>query len=211
MPVDGSKNLHLFTYFCSKSNAMTSDYLLNEEHSNQVFDTLAIRYKEFESCTFKNCDFTACDFTGVVFVECTFYDCNFKDTKINYVSLRDVQFVGCNFTAVNFAMTDQVIYNFNFTDCLLDYAQFYALKLKKMQFINCSMVAVDFMRSDLSEVLFDNCNLRRAVFIDTVLQKADFYTSYDFIIDPEKNKVKKAIFSTEGLKGLVAKYDLVIK
>jgi hypothetical protein len=53
--------------------------------------------------------------------------------------------------------------------------------------------------------------LRRAVFIDTNLQKADFYTSYDFIIDPDKNKVKKAIFSTEGLRGLVAKYDLVIK
>jgi len=108
-------------------------------------------------------------------------------------------------------MTDQVIYNFNFTDCLLDYTQFYALKLKKMQFINCSMVAVDFMGSDLTEALFDHCNLRRAVFIDTNLQKADFYTSYDFIIDPDKNKVKKAIFSTEGLRGLVAKYDLVIK
>ncbi|MEX0596464.1 MAG: pentapeptide repeat-containing protein, partial [Candidatus Paceibacterota bacterium] len=103
------------------------------------------------------------------------------------------------------------IYNFNFTDCQLDYAQFYALKLKKMQFINCSMVAVDFMGSDLTEALFDNCNLRRAVFIDTILQKADFYTSYDFIIDPEKNKVKKAIFSTEGLRGLLSKYDLVIK
>ena len=67
------------------------------------------------------------------------------------------------------------------------------------------------MNSDLTEALFDNCNLRRAVFIDTNLQKTDFYSSYDFIIDPEKNKMKRAIFSTEGLKGLLAKYDLIIK
>jgi uncharacterized protein YjbI with pentapeptide repeats len=73
------------------------------------------------------------------------------------------------------------------------------------------MVSVDFMGSDLTEVLFDHCNLRRAVFIDTNLEKADFYSSYDFVLDPEKNKLKKAIFSTEGLKGLLSKYDLVIK
>ena len=80
-----------------------------------------------------------------------------------------------------------------------------------MQFINCSMIAVDFMASDLTEVLFDNCNLRRAVFMDTIANKADFSTSYDFIIDPEKNKLKRAIFSTDNLSGLLKKYDLVIK
>jgi uncharacterized protein YjbI with pentapeptide repeats len=190
---------------------MASDSIYDSEFTNIIYEENAIRYKEYEECIFRNCDFSACDFTGVMFVECTFFDCNFKDTKINYVSLREVQFIKCNFTAVNFAMTDQVIYNFNFTDCLLDYAQFYALKLKKMHFINCSMVAVDFMGSDLSEVLFDNCNLRRSVFIDTKLEKADFYTSYDYIIDPEKNKVKKAVFSSDGLKGLLKKYDIVVK
>jgi uncharacterized protein YjbI with pentapeptide repeats len=108
-------------------------------------------------------------------------------------------------------MTDQVIYEFLFTDCLLDYAKFYALKLKKMKFINCSMIAADFMSSDLTEVLFDNCNLRRAVFIDTIANKADFSTSYDYSFDPEKNKIKKAVFSMEGLKGLLEKYDIVVK
>jgi uncharacterized protein YjbI with pentapeptide repeats len=73
------------------------------------------------------------------------------------------------------------------------------------------MVAVDFMASDLTEVVFDNCNLRHAVFIDTIANKADFSTSYDFIIDPEKNKLKRAVFSTENLAGLLKKYDLIIK
>jgi len=198
-------------FYIWQKEIMPSDYQFDKTFYNQIFEKDSVRYHEFEQCTFHDCDFSACDFTGVIFIECSFFDCNFKETRINYVSLRDVQFTKCNFTSVNFAMTDQVIYSFNFTDCLLDYAQFYNLKLKKIQFINCSMIAVDFMNTDLSEALFDNCNLRRAVFMDSNLQKADFYTSYEFVIDPEKNKMKRAIFSAEGLKGLLSKYDLIIK
>jgi len=112
---------------------------------------------------------------------------------------------------VNFAMTDQVIYAFEFEDCTLDYAQFYKLKLRKMLFSKCSMVAVDFMESDLTQATFDHCDLRLAVFINTNLTQADFLTSFNYVLDPEKNKVKKAIFSLEGVKGLLAKYDLRIK
>lgn len=190
---------------------MSSDYIVDQKIEGVYFLEADIKYKEYENCTFHHCDFTECTFQSVYFIDCTFFDCNFKDTKINYVSLRGVQFTRCDFTAVNFAMTDQVIFEFHFTDCLLDYAKFYALKLKKMQFINCSMIAVDFMGSDLTEALFDNCNLRRAVFIDTIATKADFYTSYDYSIDPEKNRLKKAIFSSEGLKGLLEKYELIVK
>lgn len=187
------------------------DYILDKQFENQTFDDTNTKYVDFENCTFYNCDFTNCTFQSVTFIDCNFVECNFQSTKINYVSLRGVFFNKCNLTSVNFAMTDQVIFEFHFKDCLLDYSQFYALKLKKMRFINCSMIAVDFMESDLTEVLFDNCNLRRAVFIDTIANKADFSTSYDYVIDPEKNKLKKAVFSQEGLKGLLQKYDLVVK
>jgi len=190
---------------------MHTDYILDQEFRNEILDDNNTKYKDFENCNFYNCDFRNCTFKTITFIDCNFFDCNFQDTKINYVSLRGVFFNKCNFTNVNFAMTDQVIYEFHFTDCLLDYAKFYALKLKKMNFINCSMIAADFMSSDLTEVLFDNCNLRRAVFIDTIANKADFSTSYDYSFDPEKNKIKKAVFSMEGLKGLLEKYDIVVK
>ncbi|VXC21702.1 conserved hypothetical protein [Flavobacterium sp. 9AF] len=108
-------------------------------------------------------------------------------------------------------MTDQVIYNFNFTNCLLDYTKFYALKLKQIQFTGCSLVAADFMQTDLTEALFDNCDLRRTVFIQTNLTKADFTTSFNYAFDPEANKIKKAKFSLEGLPGLLSKYNIIIK
>jgi uncharacterized protein YjbI with pentapeptide repeats len=195
----------------NQNTLMRPDYILDQEFKDQIFDDTNTKFKDFENCTFYNCDFRNCTFQTVAFIDCNFFDCNFQETKVNYVSLRGVFFTRCNFTSVNFAMTDQVIYEFHFKDCLLDYSKFYALKLKKMQFINCSMISVDFMGSDLTEVLFDNCNLRRAVFINTIANKADFSTSYDYAFDPDKNKIKKAIFSTDGLKGLLEKYDLVIK
>lgn len=190
---------------------MSTDYIIDQNFSDVFYLESDIKFKEYENCTFRYCDFTDCTFQTVTFLDCNFFDCNFKNTKINYVSLRGVFFTKCDFTSVNFAMTDQVIYDFHFKDCLLDYSQFYALKLKKMRFINCSMVAVDFMKTDLTEVLFDNCNLRLAVFSDTIANKTDFSTSYDYIIDPEKNKLKKAQFSLDGLKGLLNKYDIVVK
>jgi uncharacterized protein YjbI with pentapeptide repeats len=190
---------------------MSADYIVDKEIRGVKFEEKDIKYKDFENCVFYDCDFTQCSFQSVTFIDSTFFGCDFNNTKINYLSLRGAFFTKCNFTAVNFAMTDQVIFEFGFKDCLLDYAQFYALKLKKMKFENCSMIATDFMGSDLTEVLFDNCNLRKAVFIDTIANKADFTTSYDYVIDPEKNKLKKAQFSVEGLKGLLTKYDIVVR
>jgi uncharacterized protein YjbI with pentapeptide repeats len=108
-------------------------------------------------------------------------------------------------------MVDSLLFSVEFKDCVLDYAKFYTLKLKGTTFSNCSLIAVDFMNSDLTEVVFDNCDLHKSVFVDAVANKADFTTSYNFSIDPEKNKLKKARFSEAGLKGLLDKYDIIVK
>ncbi len=72
------------------------------------------------------------------------------------------------------------------------------------------MIAVDFMKADLSEVLFDCCDLYRALFSETNLQKTDFLTSFNYTLDPEKNKVKKALFSLAEVSGLLEKHQLQI-
>lgn len=79
-----------------------------------------------------------------------------------------------------------------------------------MEFTDCSMIAVDFMKADLTEVIFDRCDLYRALFSQTVLEKADFRTSFNYSLDPEKNKIKKAMFSLEHVKGLLDKHDIVV-
>jgi uncharacterized protein YjbI with pentapeptide repeats len=72
------------------------------------------------------------------------------------------------------------------------------------------MEEVDLSDSDLSSCLFENCNLNRAVFENTILDKADLRTAYNFSIDPEKNRLKKTKFSLRGTPGLLDKYDIEI-
>ncbi|WP_116788163.1 pentapeptide repeat-containing protein [Flavobacterium psychrotrophum] len=188
-----------------------ADYIINKQYSGSIFFEREIIYHDFERCTFDDCDFSAVDFSGVAFIDCIFINCNFAKARINYVSFRDVQFTGCDFTEVNFVTVDKLLFKFAFKDCKLDYTKFYAFKMRNTLFENCSMIAVDFMEADITGSVFDNCNLHKSVFIDTTANKTDFSTAYNFTIDPEKNKLKKAIFTTEGLKGLLTKFDLVIK
>jgi uncharacterized protein YjbI with pentapeptide repeats len=190
---------------------MSANYVIDLAISDQNFGIQDIMYKDYERCTFTNCDFTQCDFLGTAFTDCVFVSCNFNEAKINYVSLRDAQFTNCNFTGVNFSMVDSLLFSVTFTNCVLDYSRFYTLKIKGTLFSNCSITAADFMQTDMTDVVFDNCNLHKSVFSGTIANKADFSTSYNFVIDPEKNKLKKAKFSAAGLKGLLEKYDIVVK
>jgi uncharacterized protein YjbI with pentapeptide repeats len=190
---------------------LSLNYIINKTFEIECFLEKSLEYKDFERCIFIGCDFAEASFLGVAFIDCIFKDCNFKDAKINYVGFRDVHFTNCDFTEVNFAMLDSLLFGFGFTHCTLDYAKFYTLKMPGTVFTSCSIVAADFMAADISSVRFDNCNLHKSIFLDTIANKADFSTSYNFVIDPDKNKLKKAIFSTDGLKGLLTKFDLVIR
>ena len=58
--------------------------------------------------------------------------------------------------------------------------------------------------------IFDKCDMAKAKFEKTNLEKADFRTAINFTIDPEKNRLKKARFSSAGLPGLLYKYDIEI-
>jgi uncharacterized protein YjbI with pentapeptide repeats len=69
----------------------------------------------------------------------------------------------------------------------------------------------DFTDSDLTSAVFDNCDLAHTVFYNTILEKGDLRTSYNYFIDPEINRIKKARFSISGVPGLLEKYDIEIE
>ena len=98
----------------------------------------------------------------------------------------------------------------SFDNCILSHSSFYQTKLKKIIVKNSKLDEVDFTDCDLSNSVFDNCDLTRAVFSNTKLVKADLRTSYNYSIDPEINRIKKAKFSLLGLSGLLEKYDIEI-
>ena len=188
-----------------------SDYFLDIEHDGITYGENEISYKEFENCTFTNCDFTKCVFMATTFIDCSFNNCNFNATKINHTCLRTVFFNKCKISDVNFAMIDKFIFEIHFKDCILDFSKFYALKMKGFTFTNTSLVAVDFMGADLSEVVFENCDLYRSEFDKAIANKTNFKTSFNYTINPAKTKIKKAIFTLEGLKGLLSTHGIIVK
>jgi len=99
----------------------------------------------------------------------------------------------------------------SFDNCILDHCSFYQAKLKKTSFKDAKIHQADFTETDLSNSVFDNCDLFRTTFENTILEKTDFLTAYNYSIDPELNRIKKAKFSMAGIAGLLDKYDIEIK
>lgn len=188
-----------------------TDYFLDIEYNLITYGEKEVNLKEFECCSFNNCNFSQCVFVAVTFIDCVFNDCVFSGAKINYVAFRTVFFNNCKIEDVNFAMCDKLIFEIHFKECVLDFSKFYTLKIKGTTFIDCSIIAVDFMNTDLTEVVFDNCDLYRSEFAKAIANKADFKTSYNYTIDPTKTKIKKAVFSLDGIKGLLYKHDIIVK
>ena len=84
------------------------------------------------------------------------------------------------------------------------------MNIKKTVFKNSSLLEVDFAESDLTEAVFDLCDLAMANFEQTILEKVDFTTASHYSIDPENNRIKKAKFSISGISGLLEKYNIDI-
>jgi uncharacterized protein YjbI with pentapeptide repeats len=92
---------------------------------------------------------------------------------------------------------------------------------EKGEYENCSFINCDFSNTDLSEVIFidcrftgpafDNCDLAGATFDNTNLEKTNFATAFNYSIDPERNRIKKAKFSVPVVLGLLNKYDIAIE
>ena len=59
--------------------------------------------------------------------------------------------------------------------------------------------------------IFSECDLSKTLFENTNLSKCDFRTSFNYSIDPDKNKIAKAKFSAQNVSGLLDKYNIVIE
>ncbi|MDD5674490.1 MAG: pentapeptide repeat-containing protein [Chitinivibrionales bacterium] len=166
---------------------------------------------EYENCTFTNCDFSNTDFADRHFMDCAFEDCNLSMVKLFGTALQEVAFKKCKMLGLHFENCQAFGLSVRFEDCNLDHSSFFKTRLKKTLFKNTKLIEVDFSGCDLSGAVFDACDLTRATFENSVLEKADLRSAYNFSIDPEKNRIKKAKFSLAGIAGLLDNYDIEIE
>lgn len=178
------------------------------------------RTEPFEHTTYDHCIFEQCDFSGVklslpradtIFEECVFRDCNFSNANVSNVAFREVKFIGCKLVGVVFAECHPFLLAMQFDQCDLSMADLHALALPNTLFRKCLLRESDFTRADVHGAQFVECDMARAIFDATNLEKADFRTAVNYALDPERNRIKKARFSADGLEGLLLKYGIVVE
>jgi fluoroquinolone resistance protein len=171
----------------------------------------AIGPVEYEKCTFLHCDLSAADLSNAKFLECAFMNSDLSNAKTAKTVLRDLEFKECKLLGIHFDQCNTFLLSMNVDQCKADFASFCKLALRKTRFRNSSFQEADFTGADLTGSSFDHCDLTRATFAGSILEKVDFRTAYNFSIDPERNRLRKAKFSIAGLPGLVQKYDIEIE
>ncbi len=165
---------------------------------------------EYEKCLFTNCDFSGTDLAEIIFWECEFRSCNLSLAKLTKTAFREVKFINCKMLGLHFNDCNKFARAFSFEHCLLHHSSFYQAKIKGTIFKNTQLLEADFAQCDLSGAVFEHCDFTGATFDNTILEKADLRSSFNYSIDPAMNKIKKAKFSLSGISGLLDKYDIEI-
>ena len=187
------------------------NYFEDAEYSNIDFTIEAFEIAEYERCTFINCNLAGVDISKAEFTDCTFTGCNMSNIRPDNTAFRKVRFSTSKLIGVGFDECNDFLFAVSFDGCQLDFSSFHKLKLKKTNFTNCTLIETDFAEADLTGATFHECDISGATFDNTTLEAADFRNAYNYIIDPERNRIKKAKFSTMGLAGLLGGYGIIIE
>lgn len=166
---------------------------------------------EYEQETFKNCDFSNGNLVGCKWIDCTFVGCSLSLANISGVVMNNVVFKDCKILGLRFETCNPLTFSVSFEGCQLNDSSFFKLKMKGTKFLRSKLHHVDFTQADLTSATFSDCDLTDATFDNTLLSKADFRTSFNFNIDPDRNPIKKAKFSLDSVRGLLSKYDIEIQ
>jgi uncharacterized protein YjbI with pentapeptide repeats len=165
---------------------------------------------DFEGCSFSGCDLSGTDLSGIRFTGCRFEGCNLSMTTLKATVFNGAVFVDCKMLGLRFEDCHRIPFIVGFENCILDFCTFTGMSLRKTSFRACHVREADFSEADLTEAVFSECRLPRSLFNRTNLEKADFRNSLEFDIDPSANRMRRAKFSADGLRGLLGRYDLEI-
>jgi len=190
---------------------MERAYIVEKDFNKHDFTARPLSMGDYEECKFNNCNFSNTDLSQLHFSDCVFTSCNLAMATLNKTALQNCRFVDCKLTGLHFETCNPMLFSVSFDKCDLNLCSFYNLKMPKTNFTSSRLKDADLAEADLSSAAFTNCDLEGAIFESTNLEKADFTTAINYVIDPEGNKVKGAKFSTTGLPGLLAKYQIEIE
>ncbi len=188
-----------------------NDLIEDITYSQTDFTIEKLPKGDYEGCTFTQCNFSNADVSNSMFIDCEFVECDFSSANLAHSTFKESNFINCKMIGLHFSKMSGMFFSARFELCNLSFSSFVGRNLQGIQLIACSLKEVDFSDSDLKKVTLDRCDLHSAIFENTHLEGANFTSSFNFSIDPEKNMLKKAKFSKENVSGLLTKYNLIIE
>ncbi|RDD30055.1 hypothetical protein CR161_04645 [Prosthecochloris sp. ZM] len=188
----------------------------NEFTENRAFKTVSFGednplHGTYEECRFIHCNLNTTDLSGITFRNCSFESCDLSLARLRDTGFQDVHFLNCKLLGLNFSECRKLLLECRFESCMLKLSVFHQLDLRTTSFNDCNLQETDFTAADLSAAVFANCDLMRATFERTNLEKADFRSAFNYIINPENNRIRKARFRMPGVTGLLDIYDIEIE
>lgn len=189
---------------------MSKNYFTDQLYEKINFTLNHLKQGEYVGCIFNNCDFSTTDLSNFKFESCTFTLCNLSMVKVQMTAFREVTFDTCKILGVSFEDCNDFGFSIHIKHSNLNHASFYKKKMKNTLFIQSQLHLVDFSACDLSSSVFEQCDLSGAIFEETNLENSDLRTAFNFSIDPELNRLKKATFSAQNISGLLDKYAIEI-
>ena len=190
---------------------MSASFTESKTFKEKDFTHKRLPRDAYEDCSFISCNFSNSDLSEMNFVDCEFLNCDLSMANLANTTLRSARFQGCKLLGLHFDDCNELLFSVSFEGCQLDLSSFFRRPMKYTHFKDCSLQEVDFAEADLTSSTFENCNLNGATFEQSVLEKADLRSAYNYTIDPELNRVRKAKFSAAGLAGLLSKYDIEVE
>ncbi len=189
----------------------------NKEYEKQTLIGLDASSQEivsstFSNCIFKNCNLFQTNLSGSTFADCKFGNCNVSMVGFKGVHFNNVEFTNCKLMGDNFEFCK---FNFNFSarfiNCVLELTNFSAVKIYGCSFKGSTFKKASFIGSKMVKCDFSSCDFEEAIFDNTDLSESNFKHAINYSIDPNKNKLKKAIFSMPDVVGLLGNLDIRIE
>ncbi len=149
---------------------------------------------EFHGCVFHNITFTE-DMESCLFADCLFDHCDFSNAHASQMVVRRAYFVNCRMTGTEFIRS--TIEDMRVKGCHGMYINFSSSKMKRVSFQESNLSEGAFSMCKWSDVLFDDCDLRKAELVQSSLSKIDLSTC----------QIDGFVVRMEDLKGVIMSED----
>ena len=190
---------------------MISDEENEHTFKSDDFSKKKLSGRSFSDCSFEGCDFTESDLRSTRFNSCLFKNCNFTLTKIDGCRLQDVHFIETKILGVDFYKCDPAFFSVRFNDGFLQYCNFSDLNMKRSSFKGCKLKECHFTNTVLKEANFMESDLLGTIFHDCDLSAANFTGAFNYNINPQTSRIKKAKFTLPEALSLLSHFEVIIK